>query len=83
MHSMTFKNQYLITGAVRHKGSFTSPDTKQTLNYDTNKLFVQMLLKNGKGYSTVEYRFGVSDDFDKLCNEQLITLNGSKSNVFV
>lgn len=63
---MNFKNKYRITGATPNSGSFKNTETGEMVIYDHCKFYVEMPLKTGKGYSTVEYKVGVSSDFDKL-----------------
>ena len=70
MQAMTFKNDYLVIGAYPNKGSFRNDDN-EIVAYDHCKFYVQMPLKQGKGYSCVEFKFGSSDDFDKVFSVDL------------
>lgn len=68
MQNLTFKNDYIITGAYPNQGSFKDKDTGELISYDHTKIYVQMPLRQGVGFTTVEYKFGSSDDFKRFEN---------------
>ena len=65
MQAMSFKNDFVVTGAKPSSGSFTN-DKGEMVSYDTCNFYVQMPLKDGKGFASVEYKFGKSAEFNTL-----------------
>lgn len=67
---MRFKSDFKILGAYPHVGAFKN-DNDEVVEYDTNKFFVETPLSRGKGTNTVEYKYGLSADFDKIFDVDL------------
>lgn len=62
---MQFQSRVTIQGIKKSKGALENGTP-----YDSTKIYVQTGLDdskgNGKGFSTVEYNFGTSEEFDKM-----------------
>lgn len=61
---MTLRAEYLITGAMPSKGEFEKDG--KLVPYDNTKFYVHMPLSQGKGYATVEYKFGTSAEYERI-----------------
>jgi hypothetical protein len=61
---------FVVTGAKASSGIFEDPKTGKQTPYDSTVVYVQAMMDPSKpnmaGFSTVEYKWGLSKNFDKI-----------------